>query len=92
MQLSRISFVLIGLLLLTSSAVAQKVTTDSAPNVNWPSFHTYSWGEGTRAHSPVAGTNLKFASNADSDVFVHSPSGQFYYLAAGRWFHAASLQ
>jgi len=90
MKLRRISFVLIGLLLLTSSAVAQKVTTDSAPNVNWSSFHTYSWGEGTRAPNPltdqkiVAGVDAQLAAkgwkkvteNPDVIVIYHASSDQ----------------
>jgi Domain of unknown function (DUF4136) len=43
----------LALLLLATSAFGQKVTTDSVPGVNWSSFHTYSWGEGTPAQDPI---------------------------------------
>ena len=35
---------------------------------------------------------LAYAANTDGDLFVHSPTRQYYYLAAGRWFRAGSLQ
>ncbi|HYX70268.1 MAG TPA: hypothetical protein VE825_14115 [Terriglobales bacterium] len=41
---------------------------------------------------PISGTQLVYASNTDSILFVYSPTQQYYFLAAGRWFSAASLQ
>ena len=53
MKLIRTISVVLGLLVLATSVVAQKVTTNSAPNVDWAKFHTYSWGEGTPASDPL---------------------------------------
>ena len=74
-----------------ASAISSPPNSGSSPTV----FYSTTPAEvivfnGAPVYSPIAGTNLVFASNTDSDVFVHS--GQFYYLAAGRWFLAASLQ
>ena len=48
--------------------------------------------QGQPVYSALAGTQLVFASNTDADLFVHKPTQQYYYLAAGRWFRSASLQ
>ena len=40
----------------------------------------------------IPGTELVYASNTDSALFVHNPTSQYYFLAAGRWFRAASLE
>jgi hypothetical protein len=39
----RIARIILGLslLLMTANAFGQKVTTDSAPNVDWSKYHTY---------------------------------------------------
>jgi hypothetical protein len=34
---------------------------------------------------------LLWVSNTDSDVFRFGKAGNFYYLVAGRWFSAPSL-
>lgn len=47
--------------------------------------------DGAASFSPIAGTRLLYATNTDSDVFLHSGSGQNYFLAAGRWFKAKKL-
>jgi hypothetical protein len=47
---------------------------------------------GTPAYSKISGTQLSYASNSSSDVFLYAPTMQYYYLTAGRWFRAASLQ
>src|ERR1700745_1548972 len=47
---------------------------------------------GPPVYSPIPGTQLVYASNTDSDLFVYGPTNQYYYLAAGRWFNATSLQ
>jgi hypothetical protein len=39
----------------------------------------------------IAGTQLKYAENASSYVFLYAPTKHFYYLTAGRWFAASSL-
>jgi len=43
---------------------------------------------GKPVFTAIPGTKLKFATNTDSDLFVYSPTGAYYYLSAGRWFSA----
>jgi hypothetical protein len=47
--------------------------------------------QGEPVYAPVAGTSLLWVSNTESDLFKHKATGAFYYLVAGRWFSAASL-
>jgi hypothetical protein len=47
--------------------------------------------DGQPTYTPIPGTQLVYANNTDSPVFVYSPTQTFYYLAAGRWFSAQSL-
>ena len=46
---------------------------------------------GAPVYQPVPGTSLLWVSNTDSDVFRFGKAGNFYYLVAGRWFSAPSL-
>jgi hypothetical protein len=46
---------------------------------------------GEPVFAPVAGTSLLWVSNTESDLFRHKATGTFYYLVAGRWFSAPSL-
>lgn len=46
---------------------------------------------GAPVYESIPGTGLVFATNTESDVFVHSPTKTFYYLTAGRWFSARSM-
>lgn len=46
---------------------------------------------GTPVYSKIPGTQLVYASNTDSVVFVYSPTNTYYYLTSGRWFSAPSL-
>jgi hypothetical protein len=46
---------------------------------------------GTPVFAPVAGTNLKWASNTASDVFIDSAQNDYYILLSGRWFRAQAL-
>lgn len=48
--------------------------------------------QGPPVYTTIPGTQLVFASNTDSDLFVDNSSRTYYYLAAGRWFRAGSLQ
>jgi hypothetical protein len=48
--------------------------------------------QGQPVYSKIPSTNLVYAANTDSDLFVHTPTQQYYYLAAGRWFRAGSLE
>lgn len=43
---------------------------------------------GEPAYRPVAGTDLLWVSNTESDVFRLGKTGPIYYLVAGRWFAA----
>ncbi|HLX27194.1 MAG TPA: hypothetical protein VKV24_01750 [Casimicrobiaceae bacterium] len=46
---------------------------------------------GTPKLVAIPGTSLKYVSNTDANLFVDSNTRRFYYLIAGRWFSAASL-
>jgi hypothetical protein len=46
--------------------------------------------DGAPQWEPIAGTNLAFATNTDSDFFIDYSTNRFYYLTSGRWF--SSLQ
>ena len=48
--------------------------------------------KGQPVYSKITGTDLVFASNTDADLFVHAPTQQYFYLAAGRWFSSTSLE
>jgi hypothetical protein len=47
---------------------------------------------GPPSYSAIPGTQLSYVSNSSSEVFLYAPTMQYYYLTAGRWFRAASLQ
>jgi hypothetical protein len=47
---------------------------------------------GDPVYKKIAGTQLSYATNTDSWIFTGSGDGQVYYLVAGRWFRADSLQ
>jgi hypothetical protein len=47
--------------------------------------------DGRPAYTAIPGTQLAYASNTDSPLFVYSATQTYYYLAAGRWFSAPSL-
>jgi hypothetical protein len=49
--------------------------------------------DGTPAYESItAATRLMAVTNTECDLFLHSGEGQFYYLVAGRWFRAKSLE
>jgi hypothetical protein len=48
--------------------------------------------DGQPAYANIPQTQLTYATNTDSVVFVYTPTQQFYYLTAGRWFSANDLQ
>src|SRR5215472_12384231 len=48
--------------------------------------------DGQPVYTQVPDTQLEYAKNTSSVVFVYKPTQQFYYLTAGRWFRAAALQ
>src|ERR1043165_7683641 len=65
MKLVRIS-VCISLLLLAANAFGQKVTTQSAPNVNWSQYKTYSWGKSESEANPIM--NQFITTGVDSQM------------------------
>jgi len=48
--------------------------------------------DGQPAYAQIPDTQLQYATNTNSVVFVHAPTQQFYYLTAGRWFSTNDLQ
>jgi hypothetical protein len=48
--------------------------------------------KGEPSYANIPGTQLSHATNTDADLFVYNTTRDFYYLAAGRWFRAASLK
>jgi hypothetical protein len=48
--------------------------------------------DGQPVYAKVPTTDLVYATNTDSDIFVYSPSKTYYYLTAGRWFSAPDLK
>src|SRR5256714_923784 len=48
--------------------------------------------DGQPVYAQIPGTQLTYATNTDSVVFVFAPTQQFYYLTAGRWFSTSDLQ
>lgn len=47
--------------------------------------------QGEPSYSPIPGTKLLRVANTDSALFLNSGDNKHYFLAAGRWFRAASL-
>lgn len=48
--------------------------------------------DGEPVYANIAQTQLVYATNTDSPVFVYTPKNEYYYLAAGRWFRSKDLQ
>jgi hypothetical protein len=48
--------------------------------------------QGQPRYAPIPNTQLVYATNTESDVFVYSAEKQYYYLVAGRWFRAKTLE
>src|SRR6185436_18010672 len=48
--------------------------------------------KGAPTYEPVTGTSLLWVNNTESDLFRLGQTGKFYYLVAGRWFSASTLQ
>jgi hypothetical protein len=46
---------------------------------------------GEPEYTPIAGTNLLYISNTDSNVFMDTTSQYYYALLSGRWFATKSL-
>jgi hypothetical protein len=47
--------------------------------------------DGQPSYIQIPGTQLSYANNTESPVFLYGPTQTYYYLAAGRWFSASSL-
>ena len=47
--------------------------------------------DGRPTYTAIPGTQLVYANNTDSPLFVYNTTQTYYYLAAGRWFSAQSL-
>jgi hypothetical protein len=47
---------------------------------------------GAPTYTPLANTDLLYASNTESDLFLEIPSQRYYVLLAGRWYHTADLR
>ncbi len=41
---------------------------------------------------PIPGTQLSYATNTENIVFRHAKTNLIYFLTAGRWFSAATLE
>jgi hypothetical protein len=48
--------------------------------------------DGSPAYATIPQTHLMYATNTDSPVFLYTPTNEYYYLAAGRWFKSSSLE
>ena len=48
--------------------------------------------DGQPVYAKIPDTQLQYATNTNSVVFVFTPTQQFYYLTAGRWFRTTDLQ
>jgi len=48
--------------------------------------------DGQPTYAQIPDTQLEYATNTNSVVFVYTPRQQFYFLTAGRWFSASDLQ
>lgn len=46
--------------------------------------------KGKPVYATVPGTQLVYATNTESDLFVQSDEQQYYFLISGRWFRAKS--
>jgi hypothetical protein len=74
-------------------AIPPALATPAAPKV----FFTDKPGElllfkGSPAYVKISGTALQYATNTESNVFLHTPGNQVYILLSGRWFRAQSLE
>jgi len=47
--------------------------------------------KGKPAYHAIPSTQLSYATNTESDVFLHNPTKTYYYLTHGRWFSAKDL-
>lgn len=48
--------------------------------------------DGKPVYAKIPGTQLLYATNTDDAFFLYTPTNEYYYLAAGRWFRSKDLQ
>ena len=48
--------------------------------------------DGKPVYAKIPHTQLLYASNTDSPFFLYTPTNEYYYLAAGRWFRSKDIQ
>lgn len=48
--------------------------------------------DGKPIYSKIPGTQLLYATNTDDALLLYTPSNDFYFLAAGRWFRTKDLK
>ena len=48
--------------------------------------------DGKPQYANIPGTQLAYATNTDSPVFLDTARNEYYYLAAGRWFRSNALE
>jgi hypothetical protein len=48
--------------------------------------------KGAPVYAKIPGTQLTYATNTESDLFVQTSEQKYYFLVAGRWFRSASLE
>lgn len=74
-------------------AVPPQARTKSAPRVVLTDKPTeLILFKGNPAYTKIPGTQLAYASNTESDVFMHNVNRQVYVLLSGRWFRAAKIE
>ena len=47
---------------------------------------------GKPVYAKIPQTQLLYATNTDSAFFLYTPTNEYYYLAAGRWFRSKDMQ
>ncbi len=47
--------------------------------------------KGKPVYAKIPNTQLSYATNTESNIFLQSGENQYYFLVAGRWFRATSL-
>jgi hypothetical protein len=48
--------------------------------------------DGKPDFAKIPETQLVYATNTDSPVFVYTPTNEYYYLTAGRWFRSKNME
>jgi hypothetical protein len=48
--------------------------------------------DGKPVYAKIPQTQLLYATNTDNPFFLYSPTNEYYYLAAGRWFRSKDMQ